>query len=154
MAGPVVYYMAGLFFTKIPGNVMAQNSPRGQTICKAGDLVRVAFTLRLGRRRFPMQKNIAAACVTAARIVGVCRFLFMNTVRGKSNDIITVQPGAKRIAIAAILATKAFKIFSGTSDKARAVYINRFTSLPKIKRNGCDGRHYIAKPSGQSGRFR
>ena len=90
MAGPVVYYMAGLFFPKIPGNVMAQNSPRGQTFCKAGDLVRVAFILRLGRRRFPMQKNIATAGIASARIVGVCRFLFVNTVRGKSDDKITV----------------------------------------------------------------
>ncbi len=94
MAGPVVDYMAGLFFTKIPGNVMAQNSPRGQTLCKAGDLVRVAFILRLGRRRFPMQKNIAAAGIASARVTRVCGFLFVDTVRGEPNNKITLKPGA------------------------------------------------------------
>jgi hypothetical protein len=47
MAGPVFYYIARLFLPKIPGNVMAQNSPRGQAFCKAAQFIPVGFILHL-----------------------------------------------------------------------------------------------------------
>jgi len=83
-----------LTLSNIPGDMMAQYGARCQAFSKPGDLVRVAFILRLIGRRFPMQKNIAAAGIAAAGVIGVCGFLFVNPVGGKSNDIITLQPGA------------------------------------------------------------
>ena len=54
MAGPVVYYIARLFFPKIPGNVVAQNSPRGQAFSKAAQPIPVCFILGLIGRVVPM----------------------------------------------------------------------------------------------------
>jgi hypothetical protein len=116
--------LAGLIVANIPGDVMAQYRAGGQAFCKPGDLVRVAFILRLIGRRFPMQKNIAAAGIASARVIGVCGFLFVNPVRCKSNYKITLKPGAKWIAIATLGATKLGQIFGRASDKARAVAIN------------------------------
>jgi hypothetical protein len=114
---------------------MAQYRAGGQAFCKPGDLVRVAFILRLIGRRFPMQKNIAAAGIAAAGVIGVCGFPFVHPVGGKSDYIITLQTGAKWIAIATLGATKFGQIFGRASDKPRAVTINSFAAVPKIKRN-------------------
>ena len=114
---------------------MAQYRARCQAFCKAGDLVRVAFILRLIGRRFPMQKNVAADGIASAGVIGVCGFLFVDPMRGEPNNKITLQPGAKRIAIATLGATKLRKIFGRTPNKTRAVTINSFAAVPKIKRD-------------------
>ena len=71
-----------------------------------------------------MQKNVAAAGIASARIIGVCGFLFVDPMRGEPNNKITIQTGAKWIAIAALGATKLGQIFGRASDKTRAFAIN------------------------------
>ena len=121
MAGPVIYYIARLFLPKIPGNMVAQNGARGQAFCKARQPFAIGFLLHLIGRVVPMDQNIAAASIAAARIIRACRFFLMNTVRGKSNNIATVQPGTKRVTIAALGTTEAFKIFRRAADKLHPV---------------------------------
>ena len=86
--------VAGLIVANVSGDVVAQDRARGQAFRKPGDLVRIAFILRLFGRGLPVQKNVAAAGITSARIIWVCGFLFVNTVRCKSYHKITLQTGA------------------------------------------------------------
>ena len=117
----MVYYIALLFFPKIPGNVVAQNGSWCQAFCKALQPFAIGFLLHLIGRVVPMDQNIAAAGIASAGIIRACGFFLMHPMRCKSDNITTVQPGTKRIAIAALGTTEAFKIFRRAADKLHPV---------------------------------
>ena len=132
MAGPVVYYIARLFFPKIPGNMVAQYGARGQAFCKAAQFIPVCFILGLICRVVPMDQNIAATSVAAARIIWIGRFLFVDAVGGKSNRKFALQLGAKWVTIAAILATKFGQVFSRAAHNQNVIHKLRFFTVPEI----------------------
>ena len=83
-----------------------------------------------------MQSDVATVGITAASLLRVTGFFLSDAMRGKHHKKITIQTGAKRGFIpAAINATDARQIFSGTANAPNAVNICvfRITVLfPKI----------------------
>ena len=124
MAGPVFYYIARLFCPKIPGTMVAQNGAWCQAFSKAAQPIPVCFILHLIGGVVPMDQNIAAAGIASARIIWACGFFLMNPVRCKSDHIITIQPGAKRVTIAAIYTTELRQIFRRAAHHFNAININ------------------------------